>query len=161
MKTKDKLIVFLTVAAIIIWFTYLVSSVLPPFIFALIVSYFLDPLVDICHDKYKMSRISATSLILGLFLAVLISISSLVFPIIYTQFVAFVGDIPKYYRGITLELYPKVSVFLNKLGFQLEQDFQALSQNKEVTAQFLNISKGVLDNALNSWLSFLHLNLLF
>ena len=150
MKTKDKVISIIVILAVFFWLIYLVKSVLAPFIFSLIIAYFLDPLVDRLCAKCKMSRAAATSLILGLFLITLAGLGALLLPIIYTQTLSLLGALPGYFQTIISDFYPKVAGTLNKAGFKLESDFAHLLAGEQMTAKFVSLSQDILDGALTS-----------
>lgn len=150
MKTKDKIILTTLVLGALVWLIYLVKSILTPFIFSLVIAYFLDPLVDRLCAKCKMSRAAATSLILGLFLITLAGLGSLLLPIIYTQTLSLLEALPGYFQTIVNDFYPKVAGTLNKAGFHLESDFSHLLANEQITAKFVGISQNILDGALTS-----------
>ena len=53
-KLRDKIIFLVLTFIALIWLIYSVKSVLAPFVCSLIIAYFLDPLVDRFHEKYKL-----------------------------------------------------------------------------------------------------------
>ena len=150
MKTRDKIIFFVSALALIFWIIYLVREAIAPFIFALIIAYFLDPCVDFFQRKGKMSRGLATSLIMTLFLSILIALGALLIPIIYTQSIALIGALPQYYKVFTTEFYPKVVISLNHAGFGLDNDFSHLVADERVSAKLLDFWQGLLNNAISS-----------
>ncbi len=157
MKTKDKILSILLILAVVIWLIYLVKSVLTPFIFSLVIAYFLDPLVDrLCH-KCKLSRVAATSLILSLFLIVLVGVSSFLLPVIYAQFVSLIATIPDYCQTLVNDFYPKIADSLNKFGFKLDNDFSHILANQEVTSKFVNLSQDLFHNAISSSAFFINI----
>ena len=149
MKTKDKIIFGLAILAIFCWLVFLIKSVLTPFVCSLIIAYFLDPLVDYLVSK-KVSRTSATALILGLFLASFITICVILLPIIYGQFSALSNTIPQYFHTFTNDFYPQIIELSSKIGINLQPDFSHLIANQELTAKFVGFSKNIFDNAINS-----------
>ncbi|MBP7709982.1 MAG: AI-2E family transporter [Rickettsiales bacterium] len=150
MKTKDKVLSILTIFAALFWLIYLVKSVLTPFILSLIIAYFLDPLVDRFCTKCKLSRLAATSIILGLFLVILVALCSLLLPIIYTQFLSLLEALPGYFQILVNDFYPKIAASLNKAGFKLDTDFSHLIANEQVTTKFVDLSQNIFNNALSS-----------
>lgn len=150
MKFREKLIFTLVVISIFSLLVYLIKSVLAPFICSLIISYFLNPLVNSLHNKYNLSRLAATSLILGLFLVVITGICAILLPIIYAQSIALINAIPEYSQTFTEDLYPKITTFLNQVGFNLQTDFTSLISDQKITAQIVNLSKNIFTNAINS-----------
>lgn len=150
MKTKDKVISIILILAIFIWLIYLVKSVLTPFIFSLIIAYFLDPLVDRISSKCKLSRLVATSVILGLFSVTLLILCWLLLPIIYAQFSSFVLALPGYLKILVNDFYPKVAIAFNKAGFHLERDFTHLLGNEEMNRKFFELTQNILNGAIVS-----------
>lgn len=160
MKLKDKIILGVAILAIFIWLIYLVKSVLTPFIFSLIIAYFLDPMVDKLEKskKIKFSRIGATTIILGMFLTVLIIAGSVLFPIIYSQLNSLIHTLPQYFQVFSSDFYPKVIELMNSFGFKIEEDFAQIIGNE----RFVNFSHDIFNNALDSSMSFINiLSLIF
>jgi predicted PurR-regulated permease PerM len=81
MKLRDKIIISTIILAILVWFLYLINSILAPFIFALIFAYFLNPLVTKL-EKHKFSRTIASLIILGILVIIIISALMLIFPFV-------------------------------------------------------------------------------
>ncbi len=158
MKLRDKIIFIIVALAAFLWLIFLIKSVLPPFVCSLIIAYFLDPLVDHLHAKYRLSRLTSTSLILGLFVTLLVAICSILLPIIYTQFSALVEALPGYFQTIINDFYPEIATSLNKFGFKLQTDFSHLIEDQYLSAQFVDLSKNIFNNAVSS--SFTLLNIL-
>lgn len=150
MKLREKLIYTALVLAVIFWLLYSVKSILAPFICSLIISYFLDPLVDYLVTKHHMKRLKATTLILALFSALFISFCLLLLPIIYSQSIALIEAVPEYVHTITIDSYPKIAAFLNKFGFNLDQDFSHVMQKEQMTARVIDFSRNLLGNAISS-----------
>ena len=162
MKLKDKLISIVVILAIFFWLIYLVKSVLAPFVCSFIIAYFLDPIVDFFCKKYKMSRALATSLILGLFLTILITLGAILLPILCAQFTALLTALPGYSQTILHDFYPKVVSVLDGVGFRIDKDLSHLLENEQVTAKFVDLSKNIFDNAVNSSLTLINiLSLIF
>lgn len=157
MKVKDKVIFTLVAIAGFCWLIYLVKSVLTPFICSLIIAYFLDPLVDRLNEKYKISRLVATSLILGLFIITLGVLGSLLLPIIYAQLLAFIDVLPDYFQTLVNDFYPKVANTLNKVGLKVDGDFSHLIANEQITSRFVDMSKNLFDNAINSSITLINI----
>ncbi len=155
-RTLIALIIFTIFCGLI----YLVKSVLSPFIFSLIIAYFLDPLVDYLVKKHKLSRITASSLILGLFLSIFISVSAILLPIIYVQTSDLIDALPKYFQIITQDFYPRIVAAVEPFGIELDNDLSHLiSQDK---SRLVNFSQNFLGNALSSSLTLINiLSLIF
>lgn len=162
MKLRDRIIFSLVALAAFCWMIYLVRSILAPFIFSLIIAYFLDPLVDRLTNKYKLSRLIATLLIVGLFIISLIGGATILLPIIFTQFSAFISAIPEYFQIIVKDFYPLIAGELNKIGFELQTDFSHLAQNPQFSSRFVDFSQNILNNAVSSSITLINvLSLIF
>ncbi len=162
MKSKDKIIFSLIALAAFFWLIYLIKSILAPFIISLIITYFLNPLVNHLAMKYRLSRLTATSLILGLFFIALAGVCVVLLPILYSQFIALISTIPYYAQIVANDFYPKIADKLNQFGFSMESDFSQLMANKEIAAQFTNLSKTIIDDILSSSVALMNiLSLIF
>ncbi|MDX2082613.1 MAG: AI-2E family transporter [Rickettsiales bacterium] len=150
MKLKEKIIAAILIALVLGSLIYLVGSTLIPFIFAIVIAYFLNPLVGKFCRKYRINRTFATSLILGLFLVFLISFGLLVFPIIYLQTVDFINSVPDYFKIFVSDFYPKICITLNKFGFTFDSDFSRLLEKEQITTKFLTFFKDFISNAISS-----------
>ncbi len=150
MKLREKIACVTIAFLVFCLLIYSVRSVLTPFICSIVIAYFLNPLVDRFHRRYKVNRLRATSLILGLFFSTLVSAGSLIFPVMYSQTVDFVNTLPGYFHTFTFDFYPKISATLNNLGFSLDKNFSHLVEKEELATKALNFSKDMLSNAISS-----------
>ncbi len=157
MTTKDKIIIALIILLGFGWLIYLVKSVLAPFIFSLIVAYLLNPLVRYLISKYKLSRSTATALIIGLFSVVFGVISVSLFPVIYSQFTSLIDILPSYFQILLDDFYPKVISRLSQFGLVLHSDLSNLISQEKINAQLLELSQEVLRNVLTSSLTFFNI----
>lgn len=157
MKLKDKIIISAIFLGVFAYLIFLVKSILTPFIVSLIIAYFLNPLVDKLHDKYKFSRLSATSLIVGLFIAFIAAIFSFLMPIICEQFGALINEIPHYIEIIINDFYPQIVQSLHKAGIEVDYNLTHLLQNEELTKNALTFSQNIFQNALMSSLSIINI----
>lgn len=76
-------------------FLYLFSPILTPFVLGMVVAYFLDPVADRL-EKLGLSRIWATTAILGSFVLVIALALVLVIPVLVAQFNDFAVRMPSY-----------------------------------------------------------------
>jgi predicted PurR-regulated permease PerM len=150
MTNKDKFIFFLIAFISFCGFIYLIKSILAPFITSVVIAYFLNPIVNHLHSKFRISRVSATSLILGLFFAVLFTAASLLLPIVYIQLAGFLDSLPQYFSVISANLYPKLSLFLNSLGGVAQEGSSGIMSHEEFTKKIVSFLDGILSNAINS-----------
>jgi predicted PurR-regulated permease PerM len=147
-KSRDKVIFLLAILAIFCWIIYLIKSVLTPFLASLAIAYFLNPLVNYLNRK-KLSRLAATSLILGLFITIFSVICIILLPIIGTQFIAFLEVLPRYLQTIGNDFYPKIANKLNLLGLNVGADFASLMQSQNISSYFLNLSQNIFTSSLS------------
>lgn len=161
MKINEKI---LFMAGILIAFgacIYLIRSILSPFIFSLVVAYFLHPLVDLLCKK-KMSRLTSSLLIIGVFFAVFTAIVILIFPIIYEQLEALILELPQYFQVIAGELYPKWVAFLSSAGIKINKDFLSVIDNADLGLKILDFFKNFLLGIFSSSVAFINvLSLIF
>jgi predicted PurR-regulated permease PerM len=148
LKFKDKVIFAIVIIAIFCWLLYLIKSVLTPFLASLAIAYFLNPLVNYLHNK-KLSRFTATSLILGLFLTIFTIICVTLLPIIGTQFAELLDTLPQYLQTIANDFYPKIAASLNRLGFNISADFSSVMHDQNVTSYFVNLSQNIFASSLS------------
>ena len=109
-----------------------------------------------------MSRALATSLILGLFLTILITLGAILLPILCAQFTALLNALPGYFQTILHDFYPKAVSTLDGLGIRIDKDLSHLLANEQFTSKFVDLSKNIVDNAVNSSLTLINiLSLIF
>ncbi len=162
MQTKEKLTIGALIGTAFCGLIYLIKSVLTPFICSLIIAYFLDPLVDYLTNKHKLPRLTATALILGLFLSIFIGASAILLPIIYTQAAELIDAVPRYLQVITRDLYPKIIATLNGFGMRLDSDFSHLVNGEKSSSYFIDLSRDFFSKALSSSSAFINvLSLIF
>jgi len=150
MKLRDKIIFFLGALALVFWLIYLIKGVLSPFIFAIIIAYFLNPCVDFLQRKRKISRALATSLILGLFISIVVALVAILLPVIYEQSMDLFEMIPQYAKVLAEEFYPKLVGFLNRFGLNLDGDFYHFIANQNLATKMFDFWQNIFDNAITS-----------
>jgi len=161
LKFKYKILIATTIIAVIFFLIYLIKSILTPFIFSLIIAYFLNPLVDYLHRK-KLSRLKATALILGLFLTIITTICLIFLPIIFGQLADLISALPEYFITFTTEFYPKIASEFKHFGFNIGDDFTNIIQDQKITDQVVDLSQNIFGNALDSSLTIINiLSLIF
>ena len=82
-------------AVLLLGFLFVFSSILLPFFAGMILAYFLDPVADRL-ERWGLSRMAATIVILILFVVVLILGLMLIIPILVTQLADFIARLPDY-----------------------------------------------------------------
>lgn len=162
MKFRDKLIISAIAASLFFLMIYAVRSVLAPFILSFIIAYLLNPLTTYLTCKTKLSRLFVTSLIIGLFFAILTMGSIFLVPMIFAQFDSFTEELPNYLQIFATDFYPKIVAFAAKFGVVLQNDIFALIKEWDLNARFLSFSQDFLSNLLNSTLGLINvLSLIF
>ncbi len=86
--------VFWSIGAIVlIAFFYVFSSILLPFLAGMAIAYFLDPVADRL-EKMGLSRVMATSVILGLFILIFAVALAVIVPVLMSQAGNFIEKLP-------------------------------------------------------------------
>lgn len=92
---RRQLLFWLGAAAIFILFLLVFSSILLPFFAGMILAYFLDPIADRL-ERWGMSRLAASVLILVMFVIILVIALMLVIPVLASQLTDFLRNLPDY-----------------------------------------------------------------
>jgi len=99
---------------------YVLRDVLLPFVAGLAVAYLLDPVADRL-ERFGLSRLAATLLMIGLFvLAVLLAAVTLL-PVLATQTTAFLAKLPTYAHELQAMVQRYVPSLLEKIGDGAQQ----------------------------------------
>jgi len=160
MKLKNKIIFFVGILVILGWLLHLISSILSPFICAIIAAYFLDPLANKL-EKYKFSRTAATITIVGTAILIAVVIVVLIVPIFYYQFIALIHALPSYIEIGTEKIYPKIIHILSETGINLNPDIKSYLVDQDVS-KILGYSNDILSNIMKSGMAFFNvLSLIF
>jgi len=93
---------------------YLLRTILLPFVAAMAVAYFLDPVCDWLEEK-KLSRTAATGLVTAIFFVIVILLSAAVAPLVFGQIAEFVAKIPAYMAAIEVKLRPLLELVAAQL----------------------------------------------
>ena len=132
MNTKDKIIFFGIIAIIFASLIYAIRSVITPFIVSAVIAYFLDPSVDKIEKKFHFSRLSASIIVMSVFLFILIVVGLVVFPMIYDQTLNIIQNTPQYMSFLSDNFYPKIVNFFAKYNIKIENDFFSLLKNNNI-----------------------------
>ena len=132
MNTKDKIIFVGIVAIIFASLIYAIRSVITPFIVSAVIAYFLDPSVDKIQKKFHFSRLSASIIVMSVFLFILIVVGLVVFPMIYDQTLNIIQNTPQYMSFLSDNFYPKIVNFFAKYNIKIENDFFSLLKNNNI-----------------------------
>ncbi len=107
---------WLGTGAVILVFLYLVRSVLLPFLVAMAVAYFFDPLVRRLQ-RAGLPRWASSMLVLVAFILVFVGAMVIVVPILEKQVVELIGIVPKWITEVKTTLLPKADAYLTRFGF--------------------------------------------
>ena len=110
----------------LIGFLYLFSSVLTPFVAALILAYLLDPLVD-WLEKMKLGRLTATCLVLFLFVLIFVLVLLAAAPLMLNQLSALIAKMPEYVT--------RLQTLVTEQGGPLFERFGGEGRLKEIQGQ--------------------------
>lgn len=132
MNTKDKIIFFGIIAIIFASLIYAIRSVITPFLVSAVIAYFLDPSVDKIEKKFHFSRLSASIIVMSVFLFILIVVGLVVFPMIYDQTLNIIQNTPQYMSFVSDNFYPKIVNFFAKYNIKIENDFFSLLKNNNI-----------------------------
>ncbi len=161
MKIGEKILLIAFVLLVFGWSIYLIRSILSPFVFSLVVAYFLHPLVDrLC--KKRISRLNASLLIIGMFFVVFAMIMVAILPIVYEQSAAFIMELPQYFQVVVSEIYPKCAEALNVIGIRVNGDLLQVIYDADLTSKIFDFLQNFIVNAFSSSVAFINiLSLIF
>ena len=120
---------------------YLLSPILAPFLFAAILAYVLDPLVERLTGRY-LPRAAAVVLVMLLVLAVMVALALVVLPLFYKELRLLAERLPEFLAWINQTVAPWVSRHL-EIEFQLdvatvrELARETLSNNEDLVKSML------------------------
>ena len=132
MNTKDKIIFFGILAIVFASLIYTIRSVITPFFVSAIIAYFLDPSVDKIEKKFHFSRLSASIIVMSIFLFALVVVCLIIFPMLYDQTLNIAQNTPQYISFISDNFYPKIVAFFAKYNIKIENDFFNLLKNNNI-----------------------------
>ncbi|OYU50008.1 MAG: AI-2E family transporter [Rhizobiales bacterium PAR1] len=107
-------------------FLYLFSSVLTPFVAALILAYLLDPLVD-WLERMRLGRLTATLLVLLLFVLIFVVVLLAAMPLMINQTSALIAKLPEYVT--------RLQTLVAEQGGPLFERFGGTDRLKEIQGQ--------------------------
>ncbi len=155
MALRDKIIFWILALIAFTIFLGSISSILSPFIAAIIIAYFLDPIVDKFEAK-NLSRSFSSLLIVSIFMITIITVSFLIIPLFYQELIKFISAIPSYSSTFLNNIYPKIVEFLQENGYEVDPDFaQYLSE--ENLSKLLGLSNNVAQNLVKSSMSIINI----
>ncbi|MHA1599076.1 MAG: AI-2E family transporter [Alphaproteobacteria bacterium] len=121
----------------VIWFVgiaifcgllYLLSGVLLPFVAGLGVAYFFDPVADRLV-KSGLSRGGATALVIGFFLAFMVALLMLLYPLLQAQVLGFVSRIPDLIEAAQVQAAPILEILAERLTSGEMEDLKGAAES--------------------------------
>lgn len=122
--------------AFLIFFLWVFSSILLPFVAGMVLAYFLDPVADRLQ-RLGLSRLMSTILILIGFILVLVVALAIIVPVLASQAAEFLSRLPDYIarlQGLVTSFDPG---WLARIGFDVESLRQSMSGFVSQGASFL------------------------
>lgn len=112
------------------WLVYLLSPILSPFLFAALLAYLGDPLVDKLEAR-KLSRLVSVIIVFTLMLSVVVIVPLMLLPVIETQLGVLIRSLPGYVDWITETFLPTLQEWLgaDPVAFDVERVKSALMAN--------------------------------
>ncbi len=112
-------------AALFCAFLWLFRGILLPFVLGMVMAYFLDPIAD-WFTRRGLSRLTASLLILFIFLVLFVAVILVVVPVIGSQIAGFLQNLPQYLQRLeTLAIEARAG----PLSWMFEDTEQSLSQD--------------------------------
>lgn len=97
MNFQRQVLFWVGALAVFMLFCWVLGDVLLPFVAAMALAYFLNPLADRL-EHHGMHRLVATLLVLGAFILVFVLAAIIVVPLLGSQLLQFIQRIPEYFR---------------------------------------------------------------
>ncbi len=159
MKWKERLLFFVGGFILLGIFMSLISTVLLPFVVAIITAYFLDPLADKI-EHWGLSRTMATLSIVVSFFLLLVIVGLLLAPVLYQQSMALIHEIPNYTRALQNDILPSVSRYISRISpDSVDKAKEAISNT---SGSIIEFATTLVKNILSSGLAIVNvLSLLF
>lgn len=157
MKWKEIILFWLVSLLLVIGFVGLIRDILLPFVVAMIAAYFLDPIADRL-ERFGLSRMSATLVIVSVFFTLVIVLSALLIPVLYDQSVALAQNIPLYSVWFHEKATPLIDKYLGSIDNSSLENAKAAIGN--VSGGIITFVTKILGNVLRSTLAVVNLLLL-
>ncbi|MCT4635960.1 MAG: AI-2E family transporter [Rickettsiales bacterium] len=157
MKDNIKLVSFIMLIGLVLFFFFSIGAILAPFIISIIIAYLLDPLTKKL-EKRGLKRKWTVSIIVGVFsIVMIVGIVQLV-PILFKQIHQFIIAIPKYEEYMSNNVLSVVAEFLEGIDPDLSGRFQ--EQLNSLSSRFFEYVVVVIRNILNSSMAILNIIIL-
>jgi len=150
MKVKDKALFLIIFGIVTLFLLYKIRLFIAPFVLSVAVAHLLNPLVIIFINKLKVSRVVASSVIVGVFFVLFIIFCAIFIPFIYSQSIILLNSIPDYLEYFSSNFYPNIVEFFNKINVEIEHDFFDLIKNNQLFTDGAGLLGSFLSKAINS-----------
>lgn len=124
---------------------WVLKPVLLPFVAGLVISYFLNPVVDFIA-RYKVPRWLGSLIVLCLFVLIVVALGLLILPMLHDQIGALVNEIPIYVQKIRSNYIPGFEIWLARFSPEdVEKVRNAAGQSAaEAASWFANLFKQII-----------------
>ncbi len=99
MTLQRQYMIWLMALFLFVLLLWILSPILLPFLAGMVLAYFLDPVADYL-ERRGLNRLAATSVILIASLVVLVLLILMVVPVLGSQLISFVGDLPALIKAL-------------------------------------------------------------
>ncbi len=141
MAVGRQLTFWIVALIVFLLFVFLLNSILLPFVAALAIAYFLDPLADYCERLGMGRTLATTTIVIGFFLVALAAVL-LIVPVLTAQVEGFMERWPRYVGAIRNLVEPLMATLHNRFGLNAPPDFQTLAQ--QYGERVLSVMGGVV-----------------
>lgn len=155
MTLRDKIILWLLTISLFFLGLYSISSILFPFICAIIIAYFLDPLVNKLQ-KINCSRSLASIIMVIVFVATISLFGLAIIPIFYKELIALIEAIPGYYTIFLNDTYPKILDFFDQNGYDVSNGVRSYF-DKESLGKIFSFSDNIIGSIFSSSIAFINI----
>jgi predicted PurR-regulated permease PerM len=107
MNRTQRLWAWIAIIIAFVFALYIINNILLPFLIAIAIAYFLDPVADRL-ERAGCSRTIATSIITVVFFAVVVLLILLIYPLVLDQLVAFFHKLPSLVEAVMKRVEPYV-----------------------------------------------------
>lgn len=139
-------VIFAVVTVLLLWFFVSVSSALTPFVVALIISYFLAPIVTFLQ-RHKIPRSIGTVVVMVGFIMIIALISLTVFPVLYKQVVILITRAVSHKSEIN-EVLPRILGELDSFNPELKAKLKESLIG--FSSEFMSFFSAMLSKLVNS-----------
>ena len=122
---NSRLYFLIGAALVVALLFYLLGPILAPFMFAAILAYICDPLVDRLQRR-RLPRTLATVIVLLLLIALFVLLMLIMVPLFQKEVTLLIERLPGYITALNEKLIPWLNA---KLGLKLDLDFDSFKRN--------------------------------